>query len=609
MARRPFRTGSQISFHPLSVRRFFKSAGVADFAVMAIIFAGFVLIAHGARQAGVPLLQIELNPISLSPWELPGYALRTTLRMAAGILASLLFTFLVAPLAANNRRAEMVVVPALDILQSVPVLGFLSFTVVFFLGLFPGSVLGAECAAVFAIFTSQAWNMALSFYQSLKTLPTDLVEASRSFRLSPWRRFWTLDAPFAVPGLVWNTMLSASGGWFFIVAAEAISVGSTTIKLPGIGSYIALAIEQQDLIAIGWAIAMMLVVILIYDQIVFRPAVAWAEKFRFEQTGGNSAEEPWMMALWRRARIVRLLVRQVGRAWHAGTGAVTGMLAGVLLRARKLSPLRMRSVPRLPHRVIANLPRPALSQTVMDRLWTGLLGAVVAFAIYQIGVFVGSELSWRDVGEAFVLGLITLLRVVVLTALASLVWVPVGIWIGLRPALATRIQPLAQFLAAFPANLLFPIAVVAIVRYDLTPDIWLSPLMIFGTQWYILFNVVAGASAYPNDLREAASSFRIHGWRWWTQVMLPGIFPYYVTGAMTATGGCWNAAIVSEVASWGQTKLAAHGLGAYIAQATDKGDYPRIVLGVALMSLFVILVNRLFWSALFETASRRYRLG
>ncbi|GLI21791.1 NitT/TauT family transport system permease protein [Xanthobacter flavus] len=556
-----------------------------DALAFGLLFGALILIVHGGQGTLVPLAALNQTPVSLDPAQLPEYALRTTLRMLAAILASLVFTFLYGALAAKSRRAEMVLIPMLDILQSVPVLGFLSFTVVGFMSLFPGKVLGVELAAIFAIFTSQAWNMTFSFYQSLKTVPRDLDEATRSFRLTGWQRFWRLEVPFSMPGLVWNTMMSMSGGWFFVVASEAISVGDTTITLPGVGSYVALAIKEQNLPAVGWAVLAMLAVILIYDQLLFRPLVAWADKFRVETSASGAAPSSWLLSAARRTRLFQRLLRPLGALLSAVPRQRLAIQVAVPADARR-----------------------ALSSPLSDKVWLALVLAVTAYCLWTIVTFVATELTLPEVAQAFGLGVLTMLRVIVLIALATLIWVPIGVWIGLRPAWAERVQPMAQFLAAFPANIIFPFAVVAIVRLGLDPDIWLSPLMVLGTQWYILFNVVAGASAFPNDLREAAGTFRIRGWSWWKKVMLPGIFPYYVTGAITASGGSWNASIVAEVASWGDTTLRAHGIGAYIADATAAGDYPRIVLGIAVMSIFVILFNRLLWRPLYVFAGRRLRL-
>ncbi len=556
-----------------------------DAAAILCVFAALIGVAHEARGTFMPISAPHALALSLNPANLPDYAVRTTMRMFAALVASLLFTFTYATAAAKSRRASLVLIPILDILQSVPILGFLTFTVVFFMNLFPGQVLGLELAAIFAIFTSQAWNMAFSMYQSLKTVPADLKEASDSFHLTGWQRYWRLEVPFAVPGLVWNTMMSMSGGWFFVVASEAVSVGDNTWKLPGIGSYVALALEQRDIRAVLYAIVTMLLVILAYDQLLFRPLVAWSQKFRFETTAGATAADPWLLRLMRRTRLLSLLADAVG-------GAVTA-LGGLPLRL----PLRRRSV------------ADGQPSRLVDAAWLALLAILVIWSLSKVIDFVSAELNWDDLRQAVILGLFTLLRVVILIVLATLVWVPIGVWLGLRPVWARRAQPVAQFLAAFPANLLFPPVVLFIVYFHLSADIWLTPLMILGTQWYILFNVVAGAAAYPGDLREAASNFRVGGLLWWRKVMIPGIFPYYVTGAITASGGSWNAAIVAEVASWGNTKLTAHGLGAYIAEATDKGDMARVVLGVAVMSCFVLLFNRLLWRPLYAYSERHLKLG
>ena len=559
---------------------------VWDVAALLCVISALVAIARAAQGTLVPLEALGHPDISLDPWNLPEYALRTTMRMLAAMAASLLFTLTYAPLAAKSRRAGLIMIPLLDILQSVPILGFLTFTTAFFMGLFPGRVLGLELAAIFAIFTSQAWNMAFSFHQSLTTLPADLDEAARGFRLTAWQRFWRLEVPFAMPGLVWNMMLSMSAGWFFVVASEAITLGENNWKLPGIGSYVALALEQRDIRAVFAAILAMLAVILAYDQLLFRPLVAWSGKFRFETTAvaTTAAEDPWMLALLRRTHVLRVGSDALGR----GFAAVTGLRLG-------------RSSPTL-HR-----------REGSSRLGDAFFGCVVVIGIlwggWRTADFMAAVLTWDEVGTVLLLGAITLLRVLLLMALAALLWVPVGVWLGMRPAWARRVQPLAQFLAAFPANLLFPPFVVVIVHFHLNVDIWLTPLMVLGTQWYILFNVIAGAAAFPGDLREAAANFRIRGFLWWRRVGLPAIAPYLVTGAMTAAGGSWNAAIVSEVASWGDTKLAAHGLGAYIANGTDAGNFQQVVLGVVVMALYVLACNRLIWRPLHAIASRRATLG
>ena len=551
----------------------------------AVLVLGFiVLFAQASRNLAQPLAVLTAQPLSLSPVHLPEYALRTALRMLIAMGASLVFTFSYATLAAKSARAGQLLIPLLDILQSVPPLGFLSIVIGFFLALAPGKVFGAELACVFVLFTSQAWNMAFSFFQSLRTVPPELIEAGQVFQLSAWARFWRIEVPFAMPPLIWNMMMSMSGGWFFIVATEAISVGHTDIALPGVGSYIALAIAHRDLTAIFWAIGAMLIVILIYDQLMFRPLVAWADRFRIDQEQSSEQPQSWMLTLIRRAQLFDILAApfQHFMRW-----------------TYRLSP---------PVRRINVAPSPTVSR-LADISWYVIVFVLVASALWQIYQFSGAKLPVSEMLHALGLGVLTLIRVLVLIAIASAIWTPIGIYVGLRPRLAAIVQPIAQFLAAFPANLLFPVAVSAIVTFDLNPDVWLSPLMVLGTQWYILFNVIAGASALPRELRDAATNFQVSGWLWWRKVALPGVFPYYVTGAITASGGSWNASIVAEFVTWGNRTLHARGLGDYIMRASIAGDFHRIVLGIAVMSVLVTIINRLFWRPLYWYAERKFKLA
>ena len=569
---------------PISVLRTRYVPGGWDLLAFVLVFAFFIYCAQAARGLAGSLAHLEAVPISLAPSALVGYSARTALRMLIAMSASLVFTFTYATLAAKSRRAEVLLVPLLDFLQSVPILSF-SITLLFFLQLTPGRVAGAEMAAIFLIFTSQAWNMAFSFYHSLRSIPDELIEAARNFRLSPWMRFWRLEVPFAMPALIWNMMLSMSGGWFFLTVSEAINVGHTTVTLPGVGSYIALAIEQKDLAAIGWAIGAMFVVILVFDQLLFRPLTASADWFRLDQEVGLTPSHSWALTMMRRSHFLGLLARAFAALLRAGMKP--GATAPAALERRAS----------------------VWDAGWVDYAWYALLALIGLVALSKTAGFVLGEVRPAEIGQVVILGLITLLRVAVLIALASLIWVPIGVWIGLRPRVASIAQPIAQFLAAFPANLLFPIVISAIVLHKLDPDIWLSPLIILGTQWYILFNVIVGASALAPDLRYAAENLGVRGWLWWRRVALPSVFPFFVTGAITASGGSWNASIVAEVVSWGQQRLTAHGLGAYIAEATIQGDFQRSVLGTVVLSLFVVTLNRVFWRPLYARAERKFRIA
>jgi NitT/TauT family transport system permease protein len=555
-----------------------------DVLAFLLVIAFFVYCAQAAHGLSGSLAQLQAIPISLDPRALFGYSARTALRMLLAMGASLLFTFTYATLAAKSHRAEIILVPLLDFLQSAPILSF-SITLLFFLNLTPGRVAGAELASIFLIFTSQAWNMAFSFYHSLRSIPDEMVEAARNFQLTPWTRFWRLEVPFAMPSLIWNMMMSMSGGWFFVTVSEAISVGNTTVTLPGVGSYIVLAMQQKNLVAIGWAIAAMLVVILVFDQLLFRPLIASADWFRLEQEAGFTSSPSWALTMMRRSH----LLRYVGMAFHAM--------------------LRFGVRPVAPWGAARPQRERIWSARWVDYIWYSVLILVGLAALAKTTQFVLGEVHAAEVGRVLLYGVFTLTRVAVLIALASLIWVPIGVWIGLRPQVASIVQPIAQFLAAFPANLFYPFLFSAIVLYHLSPDIWLSPLMILGTQWYILFNVIVGASAIAPDLRYASENLGVRGWLWWRRVALPAVFPFYLTGAITASGGSWNASIVAEVATWGNEKLTAHGLGAYILDATTTGDFQRTVLGTVVLCLFVVVVNRVFWRPLYARAERKFRIS
>ncbi|MHB1203066.1 MAG: ABC transporter permease [Acidithiobacillus sp.] len=554
-----------------------------DLIAIPLVLAAFFLIARISHGMAVPFHLGESVAISTNPIHLPEYALDTVLRMLAAVICSLLFTLGYATLAAKNRYAEKILVPLLDILQSVPILGYLSITVTGFMALFPGSLIGVQLAVVFAVFTSQVWNMTFALYQGLTTLPKELDEAARLYRLNAWQRFWKLELPFSVPGLLWNTMMSMSGGWFFVVAAEAITVAGQTVAVPGIGSYIALAIGNKDLGAIFWAIATMIVVIFFYDFLLFRPIVAWADKFKFETSGDLQKPQSMVLDFFHRTRLVRLVVLIPRALWEASV---------------RLIPPASGHEPRASPR----------QKAWRDGLFYGVLGTLFLAALGLLGRVIPHFFSWAEVGHVFYLGAVTALRVFLLVLLSALIWVPIGVYIGLNPRLTARLQPLVQFLAAFPANLLFPLVVVLILTFHLNTNIWISPLMILGSQWYILFNVVGAAAALPGDLKEAARSFGLHGWLLWKRLLLPGIFPGFVTGAITASGGAWNASIVAEVVSWGSHTLVATGLGAYIALATGSGQMEKVALGIGVMSLYVITVNRFFWRRLYRAAEKRIRL-
>lgn len=559
-----------------------------DIIALVLVLGLIMLLAWDAKQMSAPYQLGQVIPISLDPKYLPGYALRTVTRMFLALIFSLLFTFIFGTWAAKSKRAERLIIPCIDICQSIPILGFLSIAIVGFISLFPHSMMGPECAAIFAIFTSQAWNMALGFYQTVRAVPSDLAEASDMFHLSPWQRFWRIDVPFSMPGLLWNTMLSMSAGWFFVVASEAVSVSNQQILLPGIGSYIAAAISAMNMKAIAYAIITMFVVILLYDQILFRPLIAWAEKFKSEQVGHEREISSWLVDLFHRTRWFRLL----GKKFAVFSDAFINFSW-------------FRSKPFMPE----TLPWAERHEKLVNSVWRAFLFLLTVTIVACLIHYIGENFSWQSIEHVMLLGLITALRVFVLIIVCSLVWVPVGVWVGLRPNVARIVQPIAQFLAAFPANLLYPLMVVLIIRYNLNVNVWVTPLMVLGVQWYVLFNVIAGASVLPKDLLQVVDNLGLGFWLRWRRLILPGIFPYYITGAITAVGGAWNASIVSEIVSWGNKTLVATGLGAYISEYTTKGDFPHIALGIGVMCLMVLFFNRLIWRPLYVMAETRFQMN
>lgn len=616
--------------------------------------------------------------VSLEPAHLPYYGLRSLLRMLLAILLSLSFTLVYGSIAAKAPRSERALIPLLDFLQSLPILGFLTASTAIFVGFFRGSLFGLEAASIFAIFTSQVWNMTFSFYSALKTLPKELVEAAAMLRLSPWQRLWKLEVPYAMPGLVWNAMMSVSGGWFFVVASEVISVAGREREqyLPGVGSYIALAIQQADVRAMICAGISLFLLVLLYDQLFFRPVVAWAEKFRLEQSEAADTARSWILTLLQRARLTQRIARLPATLWewlwlrsargsqpgsalegrsaprrrerladlgfNLGLAVASLSLLGVLLSylfgpslgfqgGRMLQPnpnLNRNFSPEIARRFASLGIAPGADRTVwLSQLCAASHGGQVVreeirTLLQEPHVWTPANLAeacsqplaptgkvaWPEVWEALKYGLFTMLRVSVMVLLAACLWTPIGVYVGLRPHLARWAQPLAQFGAAFPANLLFPLFVVALASLRLNPELWLSPLMVLGTQWYLLFNVVAAATAIPNDLKEAARMHGLFGWAWWRRLVLPATFPALVTGGITAAGGSWNASIVAERVSWGSTTLVATGLGAYIARWSTGAFNPHVGLGMLVMGLLVLTYNRLLWQPLYRLAEERYRL-
>lgn len=559
-----------------------------------LIFTFTILYSILTLGAGMnaPFTLDDQTEIMLAPSILPYYAGRSLLRMFIAFGASLIFTLIYGYIAAKNRTAEKVLIPLLDMLQSIPVLGFLSATITAFIALFPGSLFGVELASILAIFTGQAWNMTFSFYNSLTTIPKDLQEASDVLRMNWWQRFIKLEVPFSMIGLVWNSMMSFGGGWFFLAASEAISVLGQNIRLPGVGSYLATAIEAGDMQAIGYSIVTMILMIVLVDQLFWRPLVVWSQKFKIELTESADAPTSFVYDVLYRSNLLSI----VNRLLFAPAFKVMNL---VLDRIALLSEDASRE--------FRSIPQSNFINKIVKIIFALIILRFLLDPVSQAFTLV-SSIDSSELLEIAQLGLYTLGRVMIAVLLGALWTIPVGVWIGLNPRLAKVLQPIIQIAASFPANMLFPFITILFFKYHINFEWGSISLMMLGTQWYILFNVIAGAMSIPNDLHEAGAVFKLYGWRKWKSLILPSIFPFLITGIITASGGAWNASIVSEIVSWHDEQLVATGLGSYISKVTEQGDWAGIIWGITVMCLFVVFINRLLWRRLYKLAEAKYHL-
>lgn len=542
------------------------------------------------RDMAAPISQSKMPTIDIGYSNIPYYAIRSTLRMFIAYGFSFFFTLVVGYIAVHSRRARAFILPALDILQSVPVLGFLSATVTGFMALFPNSLVGVEMASLFAIFTGQVWNMTFGFYHSLVVIPQDMQEAAHTFRLNSWQKFKTVEFPSSAISLVWNSMMSFGGGWFFVVQSEAITVLNQKITLPGLGSYMGLAIEKGDNKAALYAVLAMVLIVFIMDQLIWRPIVAWSQKFRVEQVEATHSMQSWFLNFLKKSNFIRLFFANfVGHIIKV----LDKFFDYFLTQAEK--------------RVLKKPERKKFLDIIISCAFVVISLTIVYYSILLVRE-IKTGLNFKQIKQIFEFGFLTMLRVLIMVIVATLVWTPIGVWIGFRPKLASFAQPLAQIAASFPVNMAFPFIVGFYVAYHIDMNYGSILLMALGTQWYILFNVIAGASSIPNDLRESASVFGLKGFVLWKKLIIPAIFPYWVTGACASAGGAWNASIVAEAASWGNQTLTATGLGSFIASVTEKGDWPAIFCSIAIMSVFVVIINRLVWRNLYSLAENKFRL-
>jgi NitT/TauT family transport system permease protein len=543
------------------------------------LFYGVLVVGRSWFGPFTPQVEISRSPLALAAYA--GYSL---LRITFAYVLSLAFTLVYGYVAAYNPRAERFMIPLLDVLQSIPVLSFLPGVMLAMVALFPGRQLGVEAGAILLIFTGQVWNMAFSFYASLKSIPKEMREAARVYGFSWWQRFIEMELPFAAIGLVWNSMMSVAGGWFFLMACEMFVLGSRDFRLPGLGSYLQTAASAGDTRSILWGVGTMIAVIVLLDQFIWRPVIAWAEKFKVEQVESTDAPGSWVLDLIR--------------------------------HSRSLAKIRQKTVSPLSERLMRYFSQVRTSDEPERRspwkIWLMRVFAVVVLAGISYGVvrvvMILTGLQKAELQEAAIGLGATFLRVNLTLLLGALWTIPAGVAIGFNPRLARIAQPLAQIAASVPATALFPVVLLLLIRVGGGLGIGSIVLLLLGTQWYILFNVIAGAIAIPTDLKECCSVFRLQGIQRWKKLILPGIFPYLVTGMVTASGGAWNASIVAEYFHFKGHIYTTTGLGATISQATDAGNFDLLLAATMMMAATVVTINRLVWRKMYALAETRYRL-
>jgi len=585
-------TTQELEAHPRRRTHIRRQFGGIDLLVVLVLLAAITLLVIAASRWTAPLTPSVT--IDLSPTALPAYAGYSLLRMILAYILSLIFTLIYGHIAATSRRAEIVMVPLLDILQSIPILSFLPAVVLALVAAFPHSNVGLELASVILIFTSQAWNMTFSFYHSVRTLPADLKEVSAIARLRPWQRFVKLEVPASMIGLIFNSMMSWAGGWFFLMASEQFTLGNRSFQLPGLGSYLQAAANAGNFRAILFGLFTLILLIVLLDLLFWRPLVAWADKFKVELSSGANVPHSLVLDALRRSALIAWANRRLFRP-------IGALIAQILNRLQPLPEVDVQQQQEQP------------SRQVSLRRVIGIIVALLSVILVLIGLWEAVQLlhqvnlsTW---GQLLLAAFATWLRTVV-ALLIGVVWtVPVGVAIGLSPRWSRRLQPVVQVIASIPATAVFPVLLLALV--DLPGGLSFAAilLMLLGTQWYILFNVIAGATAIPSDLREATTIYHVTSWRRWRTLIIPAIFPYLVTGLLTASGGAWNASIVSEYVQFHQQTFSTFGLGASIAEAAAAGNFPELLAGTLLMSAFVVVLNRLLWKRLYALAERRYTLA
>jgi len=523
--------------------------------------------------------------IQLSPGALPKYAFFSVTRIALAYFLSLAFTLVYGYVAAYNAKAERFMIPLLDILQSIPVLSFLPPVMLAMIALFPHRQLGAEMGAIVLIMTGQVWNMTFSFYSSLKNIPREMHEAAQIYRMSWWQRLWQMELPYSAIGLIWNSIMSVAGAWFFLMACEMFVLGDRDLRLPGLGSYLQTAANAGDTRSIVWGLGVMVAIIVMIDQLVWRPTIAWAEKFKFEQVEAAEPARSPILDLLRRSKLIAVAARVSVRPAREALNlhfARAGTKQSEQARKGTLTPWAWRVL------MLAGVVAIGYAAIRMGQMLMTLAGAEIWIIL-------------RGAGATF-------LRVEMTLVLAGLWTIPVGVYVGMRPRLSALVQPLAQIAASVPATALFPVVLLMLIRVGGGMGIGSMVLLLLGTQWYILFNVIAGSSAIPTDLKEVCGVFRLGNFERWRKLILPAIFPFLITGFITASGGAWNASIVAEYFHFQGQTLSTVGLGAVISHATDTGNFRVLLAATIVMAAMVVTLNRLIWRRLYGLASTKFKL-
>ena len=559
---------------------------VIDMSVALCALAIFMAIVHlAAYWMGTA---VPTSPISENPRSLPVYAFYSVMRIAIAYLLSLTFAITYGYIAARNKRVEAWMIAILDILQSIPVLSFLPPVLLAMIALIPHRQLGIEMGVILLIFTGQVWNLAFSFYTSMKTVPREMIEASRIYRYSGWQRFWQLEMPYAAIGLVWNSIVSVANGWFALMACEMFPLNGVNFQLPGLGSYIQTATYAGDVRALLGGIATIVLIVVATDQLIWRPLIAWSEKFKFEQVEASDHVTSPILALLRRSALVGAIT---DRLWSRIEEPIFRRLARSK-EGRIVQPID-----------VDDSRRPSLGYWVAAVAF----GLIVSWGAMECALML-RHLRWYDIRILLEGTAATFLRVNASLLISALWTVPVGVAIGFNPRLARFVQPVAQVMASVPATAFFPIILIGLLKIGGGLGIGSVALMLLGTQWYILFNVIAGAMSIPSDLKEAASLYKFTRWQRWTTLILPGIFPYLITGMVTASGGAWNASVFAEYANIQNRTIQTIGLGAQIDAATADGNFPILLVATIMISLMVVTMNRLLWRRMYRLAETRYKL-